>query len=102
MTPGPKKEPKNDPDSLRSGAEKKLGRKPKDTPAIAGTTPEQQQRSKEPTISFEDYAYGENRYRVLQKTNPAGAAILMKKATAWTANRFEYYQKLAELTYEKK
>jgi PAS domain S-box-containing protein len=41
MTPGPKKEPKNDPDSLRSGAEKKLGRKPKDTPAIAGTTPEQ-------------------------------------------------------------
>ncbi|MBK5276725.1 MAG: pyruvate:ferredoxin (flavodoxin) oxidoreductase, partial [Desulfuromonadales bacterium] len=58
--------------------------------------------SKSPTISFEEYAYGENRYRVLQKTNPAEAAILMKKATAWTANRFEYYQKLAELTYEKK
>ena len=29
-------------------------------------------------------------------------AVLMKKATAWTANRFEYYQKLAALTYEKK
>jgi pyruvate-ferredoxin/flavodoxin oxidoreductase len=58
--------------------------------------------SKSPTTSFEEYAYGENRYRVLQKTNPKAAAVLMKKATAWTANRFEYYQKLAELTYEKK
>jgi len=26
----------------------------------------------------------------------------MKKATAWTGSRFEYYQKLAALTYEKK
>ena len=58
--------------------------------------------SKSPTTSFEDYAYGENRYKVLQKSNPKGAAILMKKATAWTASRFEYYQKLAALTYEKK
>jgi pyruvate-ferredoxin/flavodoxin oxidoreductase len=58
--------------------------------------------SKSPTTSFEDYAYGENRYKVLQKTNPEGAAVLMKKATAWTASRFEYYQKLAALTYEKK
>ncbi len=58
--------------------------------------------SKSPTTSFEDYAYGENRYKVLQKSNPEAAAILMKKATAWTASRFEYYQKLAALTYEKK
>jgi len=58
--------------------------------------------SKSPTTSFEDYAYGENRYKVLQKTKPEAAAILMKKASAWTASRFEYYQKLAALTYEKK
>ena len=58
--------------------------------------------SKSPTTSFEDYAYGENRYKVLQKANPEAAAILMKKASAWTASRFEYYQKLAALTYEKK
>ncbi len=58
--------------------------------------------SKSPTTTFEEYAYGENRYKVLQKSNPEGAAALMKKATAWTANRFEYYQKLAALTYEKK
>ena len=58
--------------------------------------------SKSPTTTFEEYAYGENRYRVLQKSDPKAAAVLMKKATAWTANRFEYYQKLAALTYEKK
>jgi len=58
--------------------------------------------SKSPTTSFEEYAYGENRYKVLQKANPEAAAVLMKKATAWTASRFEYYQKLAALTFEKK
>ncbi len=57
--------------------------------------------SKSPTTSFEDYAYGENRYKVLQKANPEAAAVLMKKASAWTASRFEYYQKLAALTFEK-
>ncbi|MBI5483398.1 MAG: pyruvate:ferredoxin (flavodoxin) oxidoreductase, partial [Deltaproteobacteria bacterium] len=69
--------------------------------ALEGKNPLQLD-SKSPTTSFEDYAYGENRYKVLQKSNPEGAAVLMKKATAWTASRFEYYQKLAALTYEKK
>ena len=72
-------------------------------PALAGEGKNPLQLdSKSPTTSFEDYAYGENRYKVLQKSNPEGAAILMKKATAWTASRFEYYEKLAALTYEKK
>jgi len=57
--------------------------------------------SKTPTTSFEEYAYGENRYKVLKKINPEAAAVLMKKANAWTASRFEYYQKLAGLTYGK-
>ncbi|MBE0503631.1 MAG: pyruvate:ferredoxin (flavodoxin) oxidoreductase [Desulfuromonadales bacterium] len=57
--------------------------------------------SKAPTTSFEDFAYGENRYKVLKKMNPEVAAELMKKASAWTTNRFEYYQKLAALKYEK-
>jgi pyruvate-ferredoxin/flavodoxin oxidoreductase len=57
--------------------------------------------SKPPTTTFEEYAYGENRYKVLQKSNPEAAAVLMKKATAWTASRFEYYQKLAALTFDK-
>jgi pyruvate-ferredoxin/flavodoxin oxidoreductase len=55
--------------------------------------------SKAPTTSFEDFANGENRYKVLRKINPEAADRLMKKASAWAAGRFEYYQKLAALTY---
>ncbi len=36
--------------------------------------------SKEPTISFADYALGENRYRMLQRVNPEEAESLMKQA----------------------
>ncbi|MGD0585067.1 MAG: pyruvate:ferredoxin (flavodoxin) oxidoreductase [Oryzomonas sp.] len=56
--------------------------------------------SKAPTISLEEYAYGENRWKVLQKSNPDAAAKLMKKASVFTANRFAYFQKLAALTYD--
>ena len=56
--------------------------------------------SKAPTISFEDYAYSENRYKMLQKANPEAAAVLLERATASTASRFEYYQKLAALSFE--
>jgi len=66
--------------------------------AAAGKNPLQLD-SKTPTTSFEDFANGENRYKVLKKINPAAADQLMKKASAWTAGRFEYYQKLAALTY---
>jgi pyruvate-ferredoxin/flavodoxin oxidoreductase len=58
--------------------------------------------SKAPTIPFEEYAYGENRYRVLKKNNPAAAAVLMKQATEWTAKRFEFYEKLAAMAYTPK
>ena len=56
--------------------------------------------SKVPTISFEEYAYGENRYKSLKKINPKAAEELMKQATKWTAARFAYYQKLAALTFD--
>jgi pyruvate-ferredoxin/flavodoxin oxidoreductase len=68
--------------------------------AAAGKNPLQLD-SKEPTTSFEDFAYGENRYRVLKKLNPEAAGRLMAKASAWTAGRFDYYRKLAALKYEK-
>ena len=58
--------------------------------------------SKAPTTSFEDFANGENRYNVLKKINPEASAQLIKKASDWTASRFEYYQKLAALNYDKK
>jgi pyruvate-ferredoxin/flavodoxin oxidoreductase len=40
--------------------------------------------SKEPTITFEDYALNENRYRMLKISNPDQAAELMKQSQADT------------------
>lgn len=55
--------------------------------------------SKAPSISFEDYAYGENRYRVLKKNNPKTAASLIKQANQWTARRYALYQQMAKMSY---
>jgi pyruvate-ferredoxin/flavodoxin oxidoreductase len=55
--------------------------------------------SRAPSIPFSEFAYGENRWKVLQKANPEAAAKLMDKGSKWAASRFEYYQKLAALTY---
>jgi pyruvate-ferredoxin/flavodoxin oxidoreductase len=53
--------------------------------------------SKEPTISFEEYAYGENRYRVLKKVKPSDAVVLMEEANRIARRKFDLYRKLAEL-----
>ncbi len=53
--------------------------------------------SKDATMTFEDYASTENRYRVLKKANPEAAAKLMKRANQITSSRFDLYKKLAEL-----
>lgn len=37
---------------------------------------------------------------MLKKINPEASALLMKKASAWTASRFEYCQKMAALDCE--
>jgi pyruvate-ferredoxin/flavodoxin oxidoreductase len=58
--------------------------------------------SKEPTITLEEYAYGENRYRVLKKNNPEAAAKLMARSTELTARRFDLYKRMAEMKYEDK
>jgi pyruvate-ferredoxin/flavodoxin oxidoreductase len=58
--------------------------------------------SKTPTISFEEFANGENRWRVLKKNNPKAAASLIQSGNEWTANRFAFYEKLAAMSYEKK
>ncbi len=55
--------------------------------------------SKAPTISFEEYALGENRYRVLKKNNPKGAEKLIKQANEWTARRYALYEQMASLIY---
>ncbi|MBJ6798949.1 pyruvate:ferredoxin (flavodoxin) oxidoreductase [Geomonas propionica] len=57
--------------------------------------------SKDPSISLEEYAYGENRYRVLKKNNPEAAATLMARSSELTARRFDLYKRMAEMEYEK-
>ena len=53
--------------------------------------------SKPPTIDFEEYAMGENRYRVLKKTNPDAAEELMRLAREDVKRRNNLYRQLAEL-----
>ncbi len=53
--------------------------------------------SKAPTLDFEEYAYGENRYRSLKQANPELAAELMKLATSDTAKRWKLMEQLAAL-----
>ncbi len=58
--------------------------------------------SKAPTTSYEDFVNGENRWKVLKKINPEAAEKLMQKGKQFSLKRYEYYQKLAALTYEEK
>lgn len=51
--------------------------------------------SKDPSISFEEYAYNENRYRVLRVSNPEVAAALAKQAEAQIQRRWKLIKHLA-------
>ncbi|HEX8960358.1 MAG TPA: pyruvate:ferredoxin (flavodoxin) oxidoreductase, partial [Geobacteraceae bacterium] len=55
--------------------------------------------SKKPTIAFDEYALGENRYRMLKKNNPKAAAALMQQAADWSARRFDLYEKMAAMSF---
>ncbi len=57
--------------------------------------------SKSPTEAFEDYAYGENRYRSLKQSKPEVAAELMKLASNDAAKRFALMEQLANLKCDK-
>jgi pyruvate-ferredoxin/flavodoxin oxidoreductase len=52
--------------------------------------------STEPTISFAEYAYGENRYRALRQAQPELAAQLMERAEADVKRRWRYLKHLAK------
>jgi len=54
--------------------------------------------SKAPTLDFEEYAYGENRYRTLKQSKPEVAAELMKLASSDAAQRYALMEQLASLT----
>jgi pyruvate-ferredoxin/flavodoxin oxidoreductase len=53
--------------------------------------------SREPTLTFSDYAQKQNRYRVLQKADPAMAGELMAEGNKLTSTRYDLYKKLAEM-----
>lgn len=53
--------------------------------------------SKPPSVSFEDYAYNETRYRMLLQTDESRAEALMKLANEDVKSRWELYQKLAHM-----
>jgi pyruvate-ferredoxin/flavodoxin oxidoreductase len=56
--------------------------------------------SKEPTISVEDYAYNETRYRMLLQSDEARAELLMKQARTDVEKRWNLYRQMAEIEYK--
>jgi pyruvate-ferredoxin/flavodoxin oxidoreductase len=52
--------------------------------------------SKAPSIPLRDYAYNENRYRILEQTNAVVAAQLMDVAQATVNERWAKYEELAK------
>jgi pyruvate-ferredoxin/flavodoxin oxidoreductase len=55
--------------------------------------------SKAPTLSLEEYAYGETRFKSLKQAKPEAAASLMKLATQDVADRWRLMEQLATLKY---
>jgi pyruvate-ferredoxin/flavodoxin oxidoreductase len=46
-------------------------------------------------ISFKDYAYLETRYKMLAKTHPQEAEMLMKEAQQDVTQRYQMYEEMA-------
>jgi len=57
--------------------------------------------SKAPTLGFDAYAYGENRYRSLKQAKPAEAAELMTLASKDVLDRWRLMEQLAALQCDK-
>ena len=56
--------------------------------------------SKEPTVSFKEYAYNETRYRMLLQSDEQRAEALMKLAEKDVKGRWELYRQMAAMHYE--
>jgi pyruvate-ferredoxin/flavodoxin oxidoreductase len=55
--------------------------------------------SKEPSIAFSDYAYNENRYKMLTKVDPEGAKRLAELVQTDVTSRWHMLQQLAAMQY---
>jgi pyruvate-ferredoxin/flavodoxin oxidoreductase len=51
--------------------------------------------SKDPKIPLQEYIYTEGRYRMLQRSDPEGAKVLLQQAQASVNHRWAQYKKLA-------
>jgi len=58
--------------------------------------------SKAPTIDFEEYAYGENRFLTLKQSKPEAAAALIKLASSDATQRYALMEQLANLACDVK
>ncbi len=56
--------------------------------------------SKEPTISVQEYAYNESRYRMLLKSDEQRAEALMKLAEKDARQKWDLYRQMAAMIYE--
>jgi pyruvate-ferredoxin/flavodoxin oxidoreductase len=56
--------------------------------------------SKAPTISLEEYAYNETRYRMLLQSDESRAELLMKQAKNDVRGRWDLYRQMAAMHYE--
>lgn len=55
--------------------------------------------SKAPSISYQDFAYRETRFKMLTKIDPERAKMLLEKAQESTTSRWHLYQEWANLKY---
>jgi len=55
--------------------------------------------SKAPSVPLKDYIYNENRYRMLQRSDPERAAMLLAEAEKYDAERWRKYEHLAAMTF---
>ena len=49
------------------------------------------------TISYEDFAYQQTRFKMLTKTRPEAAKQFLKEAQAEAAARWRFYENLSEM-----
>jgi pyruvate-ferredoxin/flavodoxin oxidoreductase len=56
--------------------------------------------SKDPTVSVQEYAYNETRYRMLVQSDEARAEMLMKSAREDVSKRWELYRQMAAIQYK--
>jgi pyruvate-ferredoxin/flavodoxin oxidoreductase len=56
--------------------------------------------SKDPTVSVQEYAYNETRYRMLVQSDETRAEQLMEQAREDVAKRWNLYRQMASIQYK--